>query len=125
LPNGWHTKLGDSGGKLSGGERQRISIARAFLKDSQIVILDEPTAALDTISEVAVQKAIDTLVQNKTVIVIAHRLSTIAGADKIAVIDEGSLVEIGSHQELLANLNGRYFRLWQAQQEVKNWHAHA
>ncbi|KFX14252.1 hypothetical protein KP17_10195 [Pectobacterium parvum] len=80
LPQGWQTRLGDIGGRLSGGERQRISIARALLKDASIVILDEPTAALDTESELAVQRAIDRLVQDKTVIVIAHRLSTIVGA---------------------------------------------
>ncbi|GKW43409.1 hypothetical protein RC88_01120 [Pectobacterium parvum] len=79
LPQGWQTRLGDIGGRLSGGERQRISIARALLKDASIVILDEPTAALDTESELAVQRAIDRLVQDKTVIVIAHRLSTIVG----------------------------------------------
>jgi len=122
LPNGWNTKLGDNASKLSGGEKQRISIARAFLKDAPIIILDEPTAALDTLSEIAVQKAIDKLVQNKTVIVIAHRLSTISGADKIIVLDNGKLVEQGKHQELLANPNGRYFSLWQFQQQTKNWH---
>jgi ATP-binding cassette subfamily B protein len=113
--------VGDIGGSLSGGERQRISIARAVLKDAPIVILDEPTAALDTESELAVQKAIDTLVLNKTVIVIAHRLSTIAGADQILVVDDGRLVEQGSHQELLAK-KGRYNDLWQAQLRTKQWH---
>jgi len=122
LPDGWNTKLGDNGAKLSGGERQRISIARAFLKDAPIIILDEPTAALDTLSEVAVQNAIDILVKNKTVIVIAHRLSTISGADKIAVLDNGKLVESGTHKELLGNLNGKYQFLWQCQQKTKNWH---
>jgi len=108
LPNGWQTRLGASGGKLSGGERQRISIVRAFLKDAPIIILDEPTAALDTISELAVQSAIDTLVQNKTVIVIAHRLSTISAADQIAVFDNGQIVELGNHFALLEQENGRY-----------------
>ena len=97
LPQGYRTRVGDIGGSLSGGERQRISIARAILKDAPVVILDEPTAALDTESELAVQKAIDTLVEDKTVIVIAHRLSTIAGADRILVVDQGKLIEQGTH----------------------------
>ncbi|WP_321419058.1 ATP-binding cassette domain-containing protein [uncultured Desulfobacter sp.] len=101
LPDGYYTTVGDIGGSLSGGERQRISIARAILKDAPIVILDEPTAALDTESEVAVQKAIEKLVRNKTVIVVAHRLSTIAGADQILVIDDGMLIESGTYDSLL------------------------
>ncbi|WP_028305297.1 ABC transporter ATP-binding protein [Oceanospirillum maris] len=121
LPEGYQTLVGEIGGRLSGGERQRISIARAILKDAPIVILDEPTAALDTESEVAVQAAIDTLVRERIVIVIAHRLSTIAGADQILVIDKGELAESGKHQELLAN-QGRYARMWQAQQSIKEWH---
>jgi len=122
LPQGWHTRLGEMGARLSGGERQRISIARALLKDSPIIILDEPTAALDTESELAVQAAIDTLVQEKTVIVIAHRLSTIAGADQILVLDAGRLVESGKHNILLQSDTGRYQRMWAAQQRVKQWH---
>lgn len=121
LPEGYQTTVGDIGGTLSGGERQRISIARAILKDAPIVMLDEPTAALDTESEVAVQKAIDTLVENRTIIVIAHRLSTIVGADQILVMDEGELVQVGKHSELITR-EGRYRAMWQAQQEVKNWH---
>ena len=121
LPNGYETGVGDIGGSLSGGERQRISIARAILKDAPIVILDEPTAALDTESEVAVQTAIDTLVKDKTIIVIAHRLSTIAGADHILVIDDGALVEWGTHASLLEK-QGRYNDLWQAQLRSKKWH---
>jgi ATP-binding cassette, subfamily B, bacterial IrtB/YbtQ len=120
LPMGWHTRLGDIGSRLSGGERQRVSIARALLKDAPIVILDEPTAALDTESEVAVQQAIDALVRDKTVIVIAHRLSTIAGADRILVIEDGRLVEQGQHDELLAR-TGRYRALWDAQLSTKSW----
>lgn len=120
LPDGYHTAVGDIGGSLSGGERQRISIARAILKDAPIVILDEPTAALDTESEVAVQKAIDTLVRDKTVIVIAHRLSTIAGADQILVIDNGALIETGTHTSLLEK-HGKYHALWQAQLNGKKW----
>jgi len=121
LPQGWNTRLGDMGARLSGGERQRISIARALLKNAPIILLDEPTAALDTHSELAVQAAIDTLVREKTVIVIAHRLSTIAGADQILVLDGGRLVQSGTHGQLLQQ-EGRYRRMWQAQQQVKNWH---
>lgn len=121
LPEGYQTTVGDIGGTLSGGERQRISIARAILKDAPIVMLDEPTAALDTESELAVQKAIDTLVENRTVIVIAHRLSTIVGADQILVLEDGKLVQAGKHDDLI-NENGRYQSMWQAQQQVKNWH---
>lgn len=122
LPDGYATRVGDIGGRLSGGERQRISIARAILKDAPIVILDEPTAALDTESELAVQAAIDALVCDRTVIVIAHRLSTIAAADQILVIDSGQVVETGRHAELLAR-NGRYACMWRAQQSIKHWHA--
>lgn len=124
LPQGWETRLGDVGGRLSGGERQRISIARALLKNAPIVILDEPTAALDTESEISVQRAIDALVDHKTVLVIAHRLSTIVGADRILVLDDGQLVESGRHGELMA-ADGRYRRMWDAQQRVKHWHVGA
>ena len=124
LPEGYETRVGDIGGCLSGGERQRISIARAILKNAPIVILDEPTAALDTESEVAVQRAIDTLVQDRTVIVIAHRLSTIVGADTILVLDAGSVVEQGKHQELL-KADGRYRAMWNAQGLAKDWHLHS
>jgi len=120
LPQGWYTRLGDIGGKLSGGERQRISIARALLKNAPIIILDEPTAALDSESERAVQRAIDRLVQQKTVIVIAHRLSTIAAAEQIVVLDNGQIVQNGTHLDLLQQ-DGRYERMWAAQQSVKNW----
>lgn len=120
LPEGFDTTIGDIGGSLSGGERQRISIARAILKDAPIVILDEPTAALDTESEVSVQQAIDELVDNRTVIVIAHRLSTIVGADQIIVMDDGEIVEQGRHHELMA-LKGKYYGMWAAQQRVKAW----
>lgn len=124
LPDGYRTRVGDIGGCLSGGERQRISIARAILKNAPIVILDEPTAALDTESEVAVQRAIDALVRDRTVIVIAHRLSTIVGADTILVFDEGKMVEQGKHSELLTK-NGRYRAMWDAQSLAKDWHLHA
>ena len=120
LPQGWQTPLGEIGGRLSGGERQRISIARALLKDAPIIILDEPTAALDTESELAVQRALDALVTQKTVIVIAHRLSTIVGADQILVIEDGTLMQAGKHADLLAK-GGRYARMWAAQGAVKKW----
>ncbi|MFY2842523.1 ABC transporter ATP-binding protein [Achromobacter ruhlandii] len=115
LPQGWQTRLGEAGGKLSGGERQRLSIARAILKNAPIVILDEPTAALDTESELAVQAAIDTLVAERSVIVIAHRLSTIVAADRILVFKDGRITQRGTHAELLAQ-PGRYRRMWLAQQ---------
>ena len=113
LPQGYQTPVGDIGGKLSGGEKQRISIARALLKNSPVIILDEPTAARDTESEVAVQQAIDALVQDKTVIVITHCLSTVSGAQQIIVLSGGQVAESGTHSELLAQ-NGAYRRLWQA-----------
>lgn len=122
LPNGWLTRIGDLGGRLSGGERQRLAIARALLKDAPIVVLDEPTAALDPVSERAVQTAVDALVRDKTVIVIAHRLSTIVGADRILVLDNGRMVEAGRHAELLA-AGGRYSAMWEAQGRTKRWRA--
>ncbi|MEM7331398.1 MAG: ABC transporter ATP-binding protein [Chloroflexota bacterium] len=120
LPDGYDTTVGEIGGSLSGGERQRISIARAILNDAPIVLLDEPTSALDTESEVAVQRAIDRLVENKTVVVIAHRLSTVVAADQILVLEDGRIVERGGHDELLVE-NGRYAAMWAAQQQVRRW----
>ncbi len=115
MPDGLDTEIGERGTTLSGGQRQRVAIARAMLKDSQIVILDEATSALDNKSEAVVQKALDNLMRNKTVFVIAHRLSTIKNADKIAVINEGELVELGTHDELLCRENGFYKRLYEMQ----------
>lgn len=115
LENGLDTFVGERGASLSGGQRQRVAIARAMLKDSPIVILDEATSALDNKSEAIVQKALDNLIQNKTVFIIAHRLSTIKNADRIAVINEGQLVEIGTHDELMQIDNGSYKRLYEMQ----------
>ncbi len=115
LPEGLDTVLGERGTSLSGGQRQRVAIARAMVRQSPIVILDEATSALDNKSEAVVQKALDALMQDKTVFVIAHRLSTIRNADKIAVINEGHLVELGSHDELLQIENGQYKMLYEMQ----------
>ena len=115
LPDGLDTLLGERGTTLSGGQRQRVAIARAMLKDAPIIILDEATSALDNESEAIVQKALENLMANKTVFVIAHRLSTIHNADRIAVINEGELVELGSHDELMRLQNGRYRLLYEMQ----------
>ncbi|MDX5586244.1 MAG: ATP-binding cassette domain-containing protein, partial [Aureibaculum sp.] len=110
LPKGIDTNIGDSGNKLSGGQKQRLSIARAVLKNPPIMILDEATSALDTESEQLVQKALEHLMENRTSLVIAHRLSTIQKADTIVVIQKGTIVEQGKHDELLAK-KGAYFKL--------------
>ncbi len=115
LPDGLDTLLGERGLTLSGGQRQRVAIARAMIKHAPIVILDEATSALDNKSEAVVQKALDNLIQNKTVFVIAHRLSTIQNADRIAVINEGHLVELGSHDELMEIPQGQYRLLYEMQ----------
>jgi len=113
---GYHTNIGDRGGKLSGGQRQRISIARAILKNPEILILDEATSALDTDSERLVQDALEKLMQNRTTIVIAHRLSTIKNADEIYVMRDGQIVESGQHASLYA-LGGYYAKLCDTQSE--------
>ena len=114
LPEGYDTKLGERGVNISGGQRQRLAIARAILKDPQILILDEATSALDTESEKVVQAALDRLMVGRTSFVIAHRLSTILGADRILVIDHGEIVEAGTHEELLAK-GGLYSNLYNIQ----------
>ena len=101
LPDGIYTNVGDSGNKLSGGQKQRISIARAVLKNPPIMVLDEATSALDTESEHLVQKALENMMKNRTSIVIAHRLSTIQNADSIIVMQQGQIIEKGSHEELI------------------------
>ena len=115
LKDGLNTQIGERGILLSGGQKQRVAIARAFLKDAPVVILDEATSALDNKSEAIVQKAIDNLMKDKTVFVIAHRLSTIQNADRIAVINEGQLVELGNHNELMQIENGQYRTLYEMQ----------
>ena len=122
LKDGLETQIGERGIRLSGGQKQRVAIARAFLKDAPIIILDEATSALDNKAEAIVQKAIDNLMQDKTVFVIAHRLSTIRNANKIVVINQGEIVEEGTHDELLQIENGAYKMLYDMQfkkQEVK------
>ena len=114
LPQGYDTHVGDRGNALSGGQRQRIAIARAILKNPQILILDEATSALDTESEKIVQAALDRLMEGRTAVVIAHRLSTVRNADDIVVIDHGKIVEEGTHTELLAK-NGLYASLYAVQ----------
>ena len=114
MPKGFDTIIGESGARLSGGQRQRISIARAILKDAPLLILDEATSALDTESERKVQKALENLMKNRTTIVIAHRLSTIKNADRIIVMQEGRLVEEGTHDVLL-DQNGVFSQLHRMQ----------
>ncbi len=120
LPDGYDTMVGEGGATLSGGEKQRISIARAILKDTPIVLLDEATAFLDPENEKHVQEAIDELVKSKTLIIIAHRLSTIVGADQIRVLENGELTEQGKHEELIKN-DRFYSRLWKERQRAGGW----
>ena len=117
LPKGYETDIGENGGVLSGGQRQRISIARAFLKDAPILILDEMTSNVDPVNESLIQDAITELAKNRTVLVVAHHLKTIQKADQILVFQKGKLLEKGKHGELLAK-NGYYTKLWKAQYEV-------
>jgi ATP-binding cassette, subfamily B, bacterial MsbA len=114
LPQGYETLVGERGVKLSGGQRQRVAIARAILKDPRLLLLDEATSSLDSESEGLVQEALERLMQQRTTIIIAHRLSTVHRADRIAVLDQGHLIELGSHNELIA-LDGLYARLYRLQ----------
>lgn len=120
LPNGYETIVSEAGGSLSGGERQRISIARAILKNAAIVVLDEATASLDPENEAEIQRAIENLVHDKTVIVIAHRFKSIENADQILVLDNGKIVAKGTHDTLVKS-HGLYQRLWETQQKAGTW----
>ncbi|MBI2842829.1 MAG: ABC transporter ATP-binding protein [Armatimonadetes bacterium] len=118
LPEGYNTQVGERGQKLSGGERQRIAIARAFLKDAPILILDEPTSSLDSATEYQILEALERLMKGKTTFIVTHRLSTIAGADRIVVLKHGRVVEIGTHDEL-QSLGGIYSELFERQMNMK------
>lgn len=115
LPQGYQTNIGENGSALSGGERQRISIARALLKNAPIVLLDEATASMDAESETLIQDALSVLLKYKTVMVIAHRMRTVANADKIVVLDDGKVSEMGTHAELMKK-GGLYAHLVELQQ---------
>ena len=120
LPDKWNTNIGENGCTLSGGERQRISIARAFLKDAPIILLDEATASLDVENETAIQEALSRLIKNKTVLIIAHRMRTVAGADKVVVLKDGIVAEQGSPAELYAR-KGLYTHMVDLQSASQNW----
>ena len=117
-PNGYQTQVGERGLKLSGGEKQRVSIARAILKDSPILVFDEATSSLDSITENSIMKALDKATEGRTSIVIAHRLSTVVNCDKIFVLDKGRVAESGTHAELLSRPGSLYSRLWNSQHEA-------
>lgn len=120
LPDKWNTLIGENGCELSGGERQRISIARAFLKNAPIILLDEATASLDVENETLIQESLSKLIQDKTVMIIAHRMRTVAGADKIVVLSEGTVAEQGN-SEMLLKKNGIYARMVKLQTQSQNW----
>ena len=114
LDNKYETRIGENGVKLSGGEKQRLSIARAFLKKSKIILLDEATSSLDSETEEKIQSALNKLILNKTTIVIAHRLSTVLNSDKIYVVDQGKIIDSGNHKDLLSS-SGVYKNLYERQ----------
>lgn len=120
LPDKWNTNIGENGCALSGGERQRISIARAFLKDAPIILLDEATASLDVENETAIQEALSRLIKHKTVLIIAHRMRTVAGADRVVVLSGGIVAEQGSPAELYAR-KGLYAHMVDLQSASQNW----
>jgi ATP-binding cassette subfamily B protein len=117
MPDGYETRVGERGLKLSGGEKQRVAIARTILKGPQILLFDEATSALDTHTEREIQKALTEVSANRTTLVIAHRLSTIVDADQILVLEHGTIVERGTHRDLLARPHGIYAHMWARQQE--------
>jgi ATP-binding cassette subfamily B protein len=117
LDDGYETFVGERGVKLSGGQKQRVSIARVFLKNPPVLILDEATSSLDNVTEKLIQKALDELSQGRTTLVIAHRLSTISNSDEILVLTEDGISERGKHQELIKN-NGYYAQLYEASIEI-------
>ncbi len=114
LESGYDTQLGDRGFRLSGGQRQRLAMARAFLRDPEVLILDEATSNLDSQSEYLIQRALGSFGENRTVVIVAHRLSTVRGADKILVMHQGRLVEQGTHDELIER-KGTYAEMWRLQ----------
>ena len=120
LPQGYDTVIGEGGGTLSGGEKQRISIARAMLKDAPIIILDEATASVDPENEDRLQKAIEALTRDKTIIMIAHRLKTVRHADQILVVDDGRIVEQGTHAQLIRQ-PGRYQQFVRIREKAEGW----
>lgn len=120
LPDGWQTMIGENGSELSGGERQRISIARAFLKDAPIILLDEATASLDVDNETLIQEALSKLIRNKTVLIIAHRMRTVANADKIVVLKDGVVAEEGTPDEL-SGKDGIYHHMVETQMQAAGW----
>ena len=115
LPHGYDTIIGERGTKLSGGQRQRLSIARAILKNPEIMIFDEATSALDNESELLVQEAIERMMENRTTFVIAHRLSTIRNANRILVLDRGQIIQMGRHDELIEDADGLYRKFYEMQ----------
>jgi len=114
-PKGYQALVGERGVKLSGGQRQRIAIARAILKNAPILVLDEATSSLDSVSEKYIQKSLEALMKGRTVLVIAHRLSTIAHMDRVLVLEDGKIIEDGNHNTLLENEEGLYTKLWTMQ----------
>ena len=120
LPQDYQTMIGENGSTLSSGERQRISIARALLKDAPIILLDEATASLDAENETEIQQAISRLVEQKTVLIIAHRMRTVENANKIVVLSDGTVAEMGTPEELV-KINGTFARMVNLQTESQNW----
>lgn len=120
LPDGFDTVIGEGGATLSGGEKQRISIARAILKDAPVILLDEATSSLDPENEAEIQRALSRLIKGRTVVTIAHRLKTVVDADQIIVLNNGSVAETGTHQELLSK-KGLYYKLWNIQHKMQSW----